>query len=96
MEFAKHWASGALQNSRLLGIVIVDDGPRLLQAQKRATKRLAQMTPHGWHVPWIEEWRINPPSTQRLPRRVHHIVKKILSLTEIKEKSNVRPHRLKR
>ncbi|WP_181276465.1 DUF6668 family protein [Brevibacterium oceani] len=86
MEFAKQWASGSLQDSRLLGIVIVDDGPKLLEAQKKATKRLGQMTPHGWHVPWIEEWRISPPDTQRLPRRIKQTVKKILSLTEIKEK----------
>lgn len=86
MEFAKQWASGSLQDSRLLGIVIVDDGPKLLEAQKKATKRLGQMTPHGWHVPWIEEWRISPPDTQRLPRRIKQTMKKILSLTETKEK----------
>lgn len=86
VEFAKQWASGSLKDSRLLGILVVDDGPKLLEAQKRATKKLGQMTPHGWHLPWIEEWRISSPDTQRLPRRIKQTMKKILSLTEIKEK----------
>ena len=74
VEFAKQWASGSLKDSRLLGILIVDDGPKLLDAQKRATKKLGQMTPHGWHLPWIEEWRISSPDTQRLapPHQTNH------------------------
>lgn len=76
-EFARTWAADALPDSHLLGIIAVDDGPNLLQAQKQAVKRIGMMTPHGWHLPWIEQWRIAPPDFETLPRRVRKTVRSI-------------------
>lgn len=88
IEFAKQWANDGLPASRLLGILIVDDGPKLLEAQKKATRKLGQMTPHGWHLPWVEEWRVTSPDTERLPRRIRQTMKKILSLAESPKENN--------
>lgn len=86
MEFARQWARGSLTDSRLLGILIIDDGPKLFDSQKRAARKLGQMTPHGWHLPWINEWRIDFPDAGRLPRRIRKTLNTIVSLTEPKEK----------
>lgn len=86
MRFAHHWATGNLTDSRLLGIIIIDDGPKLLDSQKRAARRLGQMTPHGWHLPWINEWRVEFPDPARLPRRVRKSINTITALAEPKEK----------
>lgn len=81
-RFARQWADSRLPASNLLGLVIVDDGPQLLQAQKSATKRLAQMTPRGWHIPWCEQWRIGDPVLDSAPRRVKKTIRKIQSLVK--------------
>src|SRR5690625_2534079 len=76
-RFARAWASDALPDSRLLGILAVDDGPKLLETQKSAIARIARMTPHGWHVPWQEEWRISEPDFGAIPRRIRKTLRSI-------------------
>ena len=34
--------------SRLLGLILVDDGPKLYDSQRRAVKRLLKMTPGSY------------------------------------------------
>lgn len=85
-EFAHQWAAGQLEGSRLLGLVLVDDAPQLAVSQVKAVKALARMTPHGWHLPWMEEWRVAPPDEARLPGRVKRIVKSVKKTSKLKEK----------
>lgn len=80
-EFTRQWAARELTESRLLGLVIVDDAPRLLDAQIQEVKRLLKLTPYGAHLPWNEEWRVGPPG-QALPRRLKKIVRRYMSLAE--------------
>lgn len=56
-EAARSWAAGELGESRLLGLVLVDDAPRLTRPQRAAAKRVSMMTPHGWHISWQPAWR---------------------------------------
>lgn len=73
--FTNQWAAGQLPaSSRLLGLILVDDGPALTDGQKKAVKRLLRKTPRGAHVPWMENWRHAPPDPQRLPRRLTKII----------------------
>lgn len=81
-RFARAWAKNTLPDSRLLGIVAVDDGPRLLEAQKQAVRRIARMTPHGWHVPWSEEWRVTEPAFDAVPRRIRKTLRSIRKTVE--------------
>jgi hypothetical protein len=72
--FTHQWAANQLPTSRLLGLVLVDDGPTLTDGQKKAVKRLARKVPRGAHLPWIEAWRHLPPDPARLPRRLTKII----------------------
>lgn len=73
--FTNQWAAGRLpSSSRLLGLVLVDDGPALTEGQRKAVKRLLRKTPRGAHVPWMETWRHAPPDPEQLPRRLVKIV----------------------
>ncbi|MEV4902894.1 DUF6668 family protein [Citricoccus sp. NPDC055426] len=73
--FTNQWATGRLpSSSRLLGLVLVDDGPTLTDGQKTAVKRLLRKTPRGAQVPWVESWRQAPPDHERLPRRLAKII----------------------
>lgn len=63
-DFTQLWGSGQLNESRLLGLILVDDAPRLVDSQQRAVKRLLKKTPLGAHVPWVENWRFGPPDPQ--------------------------------
>ena len=72
--FTQQWAADQLPASRLLGLVLVDDGPSLTDGQKKAVKRLLRKVPRGAHLPWIETWRHLPPDPDRLPRRLTKII----------------------
>ncbi|QCU79614.1 hypothetical protein E7744_14945 (plasmid) [Citricoccus sp. SGAir0253] len=73
--FTNQWGAGHLpSSSRLLGLVLVDDGPVLTDGQKKAVKRLARKVPRGAHLPWMEAWRHLQPDPDRLPRRITKII----------------------
>lgn len=81
-RFAKLWAANTLPSSTLLGIVLIDDGPKLSTQQKAAVRRVAQMTPNGWHLPWNETWRLSRPSIEASPLRVRRIIQNIHTLAQ--------------
>lgn len=76
-RLAGHWTSEALPGGHLIGVVLVDDAPKLATAQQTAARRALRMTPHGWHVPWQETWRLAAPALPSLPRRVRDIIRDI-------------------
>jgi hypothetical protein len=67
---ARAWAAGQLGESRLLGLVLIDDAPHLTKTQRAAARRLSLMTPTGWHISWQPQWRETAPDTQNAPARV--------------------------
>lgn len=83
--FLRQWTAGELPESRLLGLVLVDDAPRLLSSQAQEAKRLLKLSPRGAHIPWIEQWRVQPPEPDGLPRRLKRIVRGYRALAEEKE-----------
>lgn len=74
-DFTQQWISGELTDSRLLGLVLVDDGPKLMEQQRRAVKRLLQKVPTGAHIPWVENWRIHAPDFTSPPKRLQKIIR---------------------
>jgi hypothetical protein len=75
---ARSWAAGELSDSRLLGLVLVDDAPRLTKTQKQSAKRVTLMTPHGWHIAWDPAWReCDVVSADSLPLRVRRTLEHI-------------------
>lgn len=81
-RFARAWAGGTLPGGRLLGIVLVDDGPRLAKAQLKAVERIGRMTPHGWRVRWAETWRLSEPSLTGSSPRVRWTIRRIRKLAQ--------------
>lgn len=73
-EFTQTWATGALTESNVLGLILIDDGPHLATGQKRMVKRLLKKIPKGGHIPWQEEWRHSPPDLARTPLRIKRMI----------------------
>jgi len=67
---ARAWAAGELGESRLLGLVLIDDAPHLTKTQTAAARRLSGMTPNGWHIAWQPQWRESVPTSSDAPSRV--------------------------
>lgn len=74
-DFTQQWLSGQLTDSHLLGLVLVDDAPKLMEQQRRAVKRLLQKVPKGAHIPWVENWRVQPPNFTNPPKRLQKIIR---------------------
>lgn len=75
-EITTAWSHRELPDLDVIGLVLVDDGPKLSAATRQAVSRLLRMTPHGWHIPWVEAWRTtSTPSLSgvRLPRTIKSI-----------------------
>lgn len=84
-DFTQQWISGELNDSRLLGLILVDDAPRLLEWQRRAVKRLLRKAPLGAHIPWVESWRVQPPDFSKPPKRLDKITRKFHQSAEEEE-----------
>lgn len=74
-NFTQQWISGELTDSRLLGMILVDDAPKLMEQQRRAVKRLLKKVPTGAHIPWVENWRIHEPDFTSPPKRLQKIIR---------------------
>lgn len=65
------WSHSELPSIALVGLVLIDDGPKLATDVRHTVSRLLRKTPHGWHIPWVEAWRtaaMPAASGVRIPR----------------------------
>lgn len=67
-EMARYWASGQA-GIELLGVVVVDDGPKLPKSAQAEIKHIGGMVPTLWHLPWHEPWRTVTDPTDTATRR---------------------------
>jgi hypothetical protein len=84
-RMAHLWAADKLTRSRLVGLVLIDDAPKLLKAQKEAARRLARMTPHGWHIGWNDRWRIEPATLDSAGLRTRQVIKNVRAIARQNE-----------
>lgn len=69
-EILTAWHAGAYADGlELMGILILDDAPRLSKGQVAEIKSLTAMAPRGWHMPWQESLRMTAPSDAPLSAR---------------------------
>lgn len=54
---ASQWASGGLEDIRLIGVVLVDDAPALSKLLDRDVKSAEKALPHAWRLRWDDELR---------------------------------------
>lgn len=79
-RFARLWAGNRLPDSRLIALVLIDDGPKLLKDQQLAVRRAAAMLPKNGHIVWQESWRLSSPSLQAAPPRVRRLITQLQTL----------------
>ena len=75
---ARSFAGHQLDDVRLLGLVLVDDGPRMSKAQQQAVRAVLRVLPMTWRLGWHEPWRVRtdlPPD--ELPARIRRTGKAI-------------------
>lgn len=75
---ARAWAGGSLHDVLLVGLVLVDDGPRLSREHQQALKPVLRLLPHTWRLGWVEAWRL-----RELPDRTDLSVRTRRSITGI-------------
>jgi len=74
---AAHWATGDT-GVVLLGLVVLDDAPRLPPVLVSEVKRVAGMVPALWHLPWVEAWRTSLDlDLATVPRRTRRSITQI-------------------
>lgn len=77
------WASGAVPQTELLGLVIVADAPgRLPKPLRDFSELVAGGVPRVWNVEWIEAWRMGEPPNQRDARSVQHLIDDLHALIQ--------------
>lgn len=77
---AQQWATGRLDGVHLLGLLIVDDAPRLTATQRAAVARVAALVPRSWHLAWQPTWRdLEAPELMGASRPVRRTVTNIIS-----------------
>lgn len=77
-----HWASGALHDVQLVGLVIIADAPgRLPRPLRHLADHVAGAPPRTWHMPWVEAWRLGEHvGLDSSPSEVRRIVTEITSV----------------
>ncbi len=79
---ASHWATGDT-GVVLLGLVVLDDAPRLPPVLISEVKRVAGMVPALWHLPWVEAWRTSLDlDLGTVPRRTRKSITQIRRAAE--------------
>jgi len=77
---AQQWATGRLDGVHLLGLLLVDDAPRLTATQRAAVLRVAALVPRSWHLAWQPTWRdLEAPELVDAPRPVRRTILNIIS-----------------
>ena len=79
---ATHWASGALADITLLGLVIIADAPgRLPKPLRHLADHVAGASPRTWRMPWVEAWRLGEAvALDDAPTEVRRLAAEISSL----------------
>lgn len=67
---AREWASGTTSGLvELTGLVLIADAPgRRPKELRQLEQHVAGGYPRLWTLPWVEAWRMGPPSAATIPR----------------------------
>lgn len=70
------WASGAVGDPRLLGLILLADAPgRRPKALRDLGRIVGGGAPRVWEVPWVEAWRLGQGlAHDRLPRQARRMI----------------------
>lgn len=72
----EQWASGDVAEVNVLGLVLIADSPgKPPKPLRQYADLISGGVPRTWRLPWVEAWRIDPPSLQNSPRAVRKLIK---------------------
>lgn len=66
---------------QLVGLVVVNDGPKLTWPLRADRTITAGGYPRAWYVPWVEEWRHDAAGPLTAPPVVRDLTTELLALT---------------
>lgn len=68
------WSAGSLNQSVVVGLVLVEDAPALPRHAQLRVRAAARVLPKTWRLEWNEDWRATGrPSMDRLGLRVRSL-----------------------
>lgn len=82
-KVVEQWASGNVSGVDVLGLVFVADSPG---KPPKALRELAYVigggVPRTWLIPWVEAWRVDPPTSENAPRAARKLLKDLSVITD--------------
>ncbi|MFE6303640.1 DUF6668 family protein [Nocardiopsis sp. NPDC057823] len=80
------WASGTVPGIQLLGLALVSDAPgKLPKPLKDFAHLVGGGAPRVWRVPWMEQWRTDPPTApdpRGMPAELRKLIKSVQVLIQ--------------
>ncbi len=76
------WAAHQLDDVTVLGLVLVDDGPRIGREQLSACQAVMRVFPRTWRIGWVEPWRTQlVPDPRAAPLRTRRTLHQLHDLS---------------
>lgn len=76
------WAAHQLDDITVLGLVLVDDGPRIGREQLAACRAVMRVFPRTWRIGWVEPWRTHTvPDPRDAPLRTRRTLHQLHDLS---------------
>lgn len=80
-QAAQVWAAEQLLDVQVLGLVLVDDGPRIGKEQLTACRQVMRILPRTWRIGWVEPWRTQTtPDPADAPRRTRATLRQLRTI----------------
>lgn len=80
-EAAQVWAAREISDVQVLGLVLVDDGPRIGREQLAACRQVMRILPRTWRIGWVEPWRTqSEPDPAGAPRRTRATLRELRTI----------------
>lgn len=80
-EASQVWAAQQLSDVDVVGLVLVDDGPRIGKEQLAACRKVMRILPRTWRIGWVEPWRTQTsPDPAAAPRRTRATLRELRTI----------------
>ncbi len=82
LQAGQVWAAEQLTDVQLLGLVLVDDGPRIGKEQLALCRQVMRILPRTWRIGWVEPWRTQTePDPGGAPRRTRATLRQLQAIS---------------
>ena len=86
------WAAGQISDVELLGLVLLDDGPRIGRDHLAACRQVMRILPRTWRIGWVEPWRTQTTAEiSAAPIRVRRTVGQLRAISAPRTVNSTNP-----